>query len=55
MGDMINTLVFQQESVGYKQIKWDGKTTMAFQQQAYISYKIQTESFMQTKKMILLK
>ena len=56
MGDMINTLVFQQESVGYKQIKWDGKNNYGLPTAAGIYfYKIQTESFMQTKKMILLK
>ena len=50
MGDMINTLVFQQESVGYKQIKWDGKNNYGLPTAAGIYfYKIQTESFMQTK------
>ena len=56
MGNAINTLVSQQESAGYKQIKWDGKNYNGFPAAAGIYfYKIQTESFIKTKKLILLK
>jgi len=56
MGNAINTLVSQEESAGYKQIKWDGKNYNGFQAAGGIYfYKIQTESFMKTKKLILLK
>ena len=56
MGNAINTLVSQQESAGYKQIKWDGKNYNGFPASAGIYfYKIQTKSFIKTKKLILLK
>ena len=56
MGNVINNLVHQEENAGYKQIKWDGKNTYGFPAAAGIYfYKIQTESFIKTKKLILLK
>ena len=56
MGNVILNLVNKEESAGYKLIKWDGNNAKGTPASAGVYfYKIQTESFIKTKKMILLK
>ena len=55
-GTLVKTLLNENQSSGYKTIKWDGTSDLGQKVSAGLYlYRIQTERFASTKKMALLK
>ena len=56
LGRVVNTLVQESQTAGYKSVIWDGKNTNGKPVSAGIYlYQIQAGEYLQTKKMVLLK